>query len=107
MDYMGREGEGAKNSLGGYSDQTVDHLTLFRGEDVKDSIGGDSDYTGLLLLHQGQEALHAQVVTATRLAENSMIEGEGGMGSTAQVGTTTVTMRLIPMLGGIHHVREE
>ena len=71
MGYRGREGEGAKHGLGGYNDQTVDYLTLLRGEDVKDSIGGNNDYT-VLLLHQGQEGLHAQVVTTTRLAGISM-----------------------------------
>ena len=98
MGYRGREGEGAKHGMGGYNDQTVDGLTLLRGEDVQDSIGGDNDYT-VLLLHQGQEGLHAQVVTATRLAGISLKKGEGGMGSTAEVGTTTATMRLIPVFG--------
>jgi len=98
MGYRGREGEGAKHRLGGYNDQTVDGLTLFRGEDVKHSIGGDNNYT-VLLLHQGQEGLHAQVVTTTRLAGISLKRGEVGMGSTAEVGTITATMRLIPVYG--------
>ena len=79
MGYRGREGEGAKHRLGGYNDQTVDGLTLLRGEDVKDSIGGDSDYT-VLLLHQRQEGLHAQVVTTTRLAGISLEERVGRNG---------------------------
>jgi hypothetical protein len=98
MGYRGRKGEGGKHGLGGYNDQTVDGLPLLRGKDVKDSIGGDNDYT-VLLLHQGQEGLHAQVVTTTRLAGISLKKGEVGMGSTAEVGTATATMRLIPMLG--------
>ena len=61
-------------------------------------MGGDNDHT-VLLLHQGQEGLHAQVVTTTRLAGISLKKGEVGMGSTAEVGTATATMRLIPMLG--------
>jgi hypothetical protein len=97
MGYRGREGEGAKHRLGGYNDQTVEGLTLFR-EDVKHSIGDDNDYT-VLLLHQGQEGLHAQVVTTTRLAGISLKRGEVGMFRTAEVGTTTATMRLIPVFG--------
>jgi hypothetical protein len=97
MGYRSREGEGAKNGLGAYNDQPVDDLTLLREKDVKDSMCGDSDYTALLL-HQGQEGLHAQVVTTTRLAGISLKKGEGGMGSTAEVGTTTAAIRLIPML---------
>ena len=75
MGYRGREGEGDKHRLGGYNDQPVDGLTLFRGEDVKQSIGGDNDYTVLLLLHQDQESQHAQVVTTTRLAGISLKKG--------------------------------
>ena len=98
MGYRGREGEGANHGMGGYNDQTVDGLTLLRGEDVKDSIGGDNDYTVPLLL-QGQEGLHAKVVTTTRLAGISLKKGEVGLGRKAEVGTTTATMRLIPMFG--------
>jgi hypothetical protein len=52
-----------------------------RGGDVKDSIGGDNDYT-VLLLQQGQEGLHAQVVTTTMLPGISLKKGEVRMGGT-------------------------